>query len=234
MPWNHGIKIKYHKFRERIMMARRKLDFQLNREIFPKISHFVQIKLESFELERVKLPLAVITLLMFCAVYFVIRETQKEITLGVQDYPVVHISNKIRLERKLVAMVNGYPIQEMVPYISEHNEKVAAFLVSIAKKESNWGRRVPVYNGENCYNYWGFRKVSDTMGSDGHTCFNSPQQAVDQVASRIEELVNEEKIDTPKEMVIWKCGYACDGPEAYGAQKWVSDVSYYFNKIVKQ
>lgn len=136
------------------------------------------------------------------------------------------------LEREIKKLVQGYPIESMVPYIAEKDKDVAAFLVSIAKKESNWGKRIPVLNGENCYNYWGFRLKAEKMGSGGHTCFDNPQEAVDVVAQRINQLVKEESIDTPKEMVIWKCGYKCNGPEAIGATKWVRDVDYYYSQLI--
>jgi hypothetical protein len=45
----------------------------------------------------------------------------------------------------------------MAPYISEQNQDTAAFIVGIAKKESNWGKRVPKREGKDCYNYWGYR-----------------------------------------------------------------------------
>ncbi|MDO8643841.1 MAG: hypothetical protein Q7S00_02595, partial [bacterium] len=69
-------------------------------------------------------------------------------------------------------MVAGHPIEEMLPYIFEKDHLVAAFLIGIAKKESNWGKRVPVLNGQDCFNYWGYRGIRKMMGSGGHTCFN--------------------------------------------------------------
>lgn len=142
------------------------------------------------------------------------------------------IQAKNELEEDIRLMVQGYPIEEMTPYIATKDKKVAAFMIAIAKKESAWGKRKPVLNGQDCYNYWGFRLKTDRMGSGGHTCFNSPQEAVETVAQRIDQLVTEEKIDTPKEMVIWKCGYRCDGPEAVGANKWIKDVDYYYRALI--
>ena len=136
------------------------------------------------------------------------------------------------LEKQINDLVAGYPIEKMTKYIAKQDPKVAAFLVAIAKKESAWGDRKPVLNGEDCYNYWGFRLKSDRMGSGGHTCFDSPEEAVEIVGARINHLVNEEKIDTPKEMVIWKCGYDCNGPESAGSQKWIKDVDYYYKQLI--
>jgi hypothetical protein len=137
-------------------------------------------------------------------------------------------------EDELREMVKGYPIEVMVPEIAKHDRIVATFIVAIAKKESNWGRRVPVLNGQDCYNYWGYRGVRDKMGTGGHTCFNSPKDAVDTVAKRIDFLVSNKKLNTPDKMVIWKCGSNCavTGGQA-AANKWISDVSLYFDKLNK-
>lgn len=134
-------------------------------------------------------------------------------------------------ERDIKKMVEGYPIEKMAPYIARKDRLVAAFLIAIAKKESSWGERVPVYEGKDCYNYWGFRGKSEVMGTGGHTCFASPEIAVDVVAKRIASLVYGEKMDTPAKMVEpWKCGYDCswDNPEA--VQKWIDDVGMYFDR----
>jgi len=69
------------------------------------------------------------------------------------------------LESEIMSMVEGYPIEKMVPYIIEKDKIVAAFLIGIAKKESNWGKRVPVLDGQDCYNYWGYRSQRRRMGS---------------------------------------------------------------------
>ncbi len=127
-------------------------------------------------------------------------------------------------------MVKGSPMEQMVPYIAKQDRTVAAFLVGIAKKESNFGRRVPVLNGQDCYNYWGYRGIRDRMGSGGHTCFNSPEDAVNTVAGRLSELVKAD-IDTPQEMVIWKCGSSCATHSDYSVQKWISDVNMYFKQL---
>lgn len=144
----------------------------------------------------------------------------------------VQLNKPTPLALEIKQMVAGYPIEQMMPYILKQDPKTAMFLVAIAKKESAWGKRHPVLNGEDCFNYWGFRLKAEKMGSGGHTCFDSPEEAVEIVGSRISHLVNEEKIDTPKEMVIWKCGYDCDGPAAAGSQKWIKDVDYYYKQMI--
>lgn len=130
--------------------------------------------------------------------------------------------------KKLVA---GYPIEEMLPYIFEQDRIVAAFLVGIAKKESNWGKRVPVLNNQDCFNYWGYRGVRRMMGSGGHTCFNSRKDAVETVAKRLNTLINSEKLNTPEKMIIWKCGFSCAGHSRESVKKWISDVDMYFREL---
>jgi hypothetical protein len=128
-------------------------------------------------------------------------------------------------------LVKGYPIEEMLPYIFEQDRVVAAFLIGIAKKESNWGKRVPVLNGQDCFNYWGYRGLRRMMGSGGHTCFNSRKDAVETVAKRINTLVNSEKLNTPAKMIIWKCGFSCSGHSRESVKKWISDVDLYFQEL---
>jgi hypothetical protein len=134
-----------------------------------------------------------------------------------------------KFKTEVTEMVKGYPIEEMLPYILEKDRKVASFLISIAKKESSWGEHVPVLNGQDCYNYWGYRGQRKLMGTGGHTCFNSRKDAVDTVAKRISTLVNEKGKNTPEKMVLWKCGDQCSSDS--GAKKWVSDVNMYFKKL---
>ncbi|HBI33837.1 MAG TPA: hypothetical protein DEA43_04315 [Candidatus Moranbacteria bacterium] len=140
--------------------------------------------------------------------------------------------SKQALEDEITEMVKGYPIEKMVPRIAEQDRTVAAFIVAIAKKESNWGLRVPVLDGQDCYNYWGYRGIRERMGTGGHTCFDSATDAVDTVAKRITALVEEYDRNTPEEMVVWKCGSNCavTGGQA-SANKWISDVTMYFDEL---
>ncbi len=131
-------------------------------------------------------------------------------------------------------MTHGYPIEGMSEYIARFDEKTAGFLVSIAKKESSWGERVPVLDGRDCYNYWGFRDPDNTLGSGGHTCFTSPEQAVRQVGKRIRELVYTYDRDTPREMVVWKCGSSCSQDISGSVQKWISDVDWYYDDFMER
>ena len=137
-------------------------------------------------------------------------------------------------QTKMSDMVKGHPIEEMLPYIFEKDRTVAAFLVGIAKKESNWGKRVPVLDGQDCFNYWGYRGIRRLMGTGGHTCFNSRKDAVDTVAKRIEKLVYSQKLNTPEKMILWKCGFSCEGHSRESVKKWISDVNMYFSQLDDQ
>lgn len=141
---------------------------------------------------------------------------------------------KSEFEREVRSMVKGYPIEAMLPYILQKDRTVAAFMIGIAKKESNWGKRVPVLDGKDCYNYWGYRAIRDRMGTGGHTCFDSPQDAVDSVAKRIQKLVDQENLNTPAKMIVWKCGYSCAGHSRESVRKWISDVDMYFHELNKE
>lgn len=146
------------------------------------------------------------------------------------SFPSTDISkDKIVFEKKIHDLVGGYPIEKMAPYISHKNKRVASFLVAIAKKESNWGRHSPKKDGRECFNYWGYRGPENTTDS-GYSCFDSPQHAVNVVGGRIGKLVAD-KIDTPKEMVMWKCGTTSCARRDRGAAKWIWDVGYYYQKI---
>lgn len=158
------------------------------------------------------------------------KEEEEEYIKQMTSY--LENAEKEKTEKEIKEMVEGYPIEKMLPYIMEKDHIVAAFMISIAKKESNWGKRVPVLDGQDCYNYWGYRGQRRLMGSGGHTCFNSRKDAVDTVAKRIQWLVKNKKLNTPEKMVIWKCGSDCNatgGQEA--ARKWISDVNMYFKKL---
>jgi len=135
------------------------------------------------------------------------------------------------LEEEIREMVKGYPIEDMVPYIAQKDRIVAAFLVGIARKESSWGQRVPVLDGQDCYNYWGYRGIRKLMGTGGHTCFNSRKDAVDTVANRLETLIDEYGLNTPSKMIIWKCGSSCAGHSSESVRKWISDVNMYFREL---
>ena len=162
------------------------------------------------------------------------EDIKNNVDMDIEKYieDVVAESEKMEkdeFEKKITNMVKGYPIEKMVPDIMKKDKMVAAFLIGIAKKESGWGVHVPVLDGKDCYNYWGYRGQRKLMGTGGHTCFNSREDAVDTVAKRLNTLIKEKNLDTPAKMSIWKCGSACNKDGQVG--KWISDVDMYFRKL---
>lgn len=140
------------------------------------------------------------------------------------------VVKKTETDPRLEVMLAGSPMEVMAEALSGRKDDVAAYLVAIAKKESNWGRHTPKKNGKECYNYWGYRGKENPTDS-GYSCFDSPDHAVDVVGNRIERLIDQD-IDTPARMVVWKCGSNCEaaGGQA-AANKWISDVTLYYNKL---
>jgi hypothetical protein len=133
------------------------------------------------------------------------------------------------LNGKILDLVSGHPLEKMASRISLKNDEVASFLVAIAKKESDWGLHSPKKNGRDCFNYWGYRGTYNQTES-GYSCFDSPEQAVDVVGGRIEELLNK-GINTPEKMLVWKCGASCISHDPQGVRKWVADVNMYLKKM---
>ncbi len=132
----------------------------------------------------------------------------------------------------ITGLVTGYPIEAMIPGIAEQTKITSAFLVSIAKKESNWGKRVPrAADGTDCYNYWGYTGAGSRGVAMGHACFASPEEALSVVGKRIDYLVEEYDINTPEEFIVWKCGWNCAGHTPQSVRKWVRDVAYYYDKV---
>lgn len=137
---------------------------------------------------------------------------------------------KTDFAEKLYVIVGDAPIKEMVPFIAKRDSHTAAFLVAIAKKESGLGEHSPSLNGQDCYNYWGYKGSAGRGTSMGYACFASAEEAVETVGNRIDVLVNKNRT-TPASMVhTWKCGTSCKGDP--GAPGWVATVAMYFDKIM--
>ncbi len=134
------------------------------------------------------------------------------------------------LKREVLAIVAGTPMEKMADDISKRNRTVAAYIVAIAMKESKFGVYSPKEaDGTDCYNYWGYRGQENPTLS-GYSCFASPSQAVKVVGDRIQSLVDQ-GVKTPSEMVVWKCGYTCDGFPAADVQSWISDVGINYYRL---
>lgn len=190
-------------------------------------------KIGNSDLERMKKPLAFFLLaFLSLAVLFVAFWNSQIDELGnfSKDLP----EENSELKNKINTMTEGYPIQKMSGYIARKNDTLAAYLVAIAKKESDWGKHVPVLNGEDCYNYWGYRGIRDRMGTGGHTCFDSPKDAVDTVSKRLAYLILKRGIESPADMIVWKCGSSCATHSSESVRKWISDVDFYYDKILER
>lgn len=169
-----------------------------------------------------------VVLVAFCAIYgLLLYGIGERIRNEVSFAPLIKTVSAF--EKNVTKMVSDKPIKEMVPFISQRDSKTASFLVAIAKKESNWGKFSPKKDGKECYNYWGYRGTYNQTKS-GYSCFDSPEQAVEVVGNRIDELVNQ-NIDTPQEMIVWKCGRSCSQHNPYDVKKWIQDVDLYVNKL---
>lgn len=186
------------------------------------------IKKRKGKLSRFLMYFLVIFLFLFFGVWYY-NTFKKEVVYIDKSAQIANLE-KLELEQRIRKMVKGYPIEEMIPFIMEHDKKVSIFLVSIAKKESNWGKRTPKYKGKECFNYWGYRGPNP-LGSGGHSCFASRQEAVDIVGKRLDYLINKAGYTTPEKMIVWKCGSSCATHSSYGVRKWISDVDLYYQKL---
>ena len=139
---------------------------------------------------------------------------------------------KTNANEELYQLVGNAPIREMVPSIVKLDQRVAAFVIGIAKKESDWGRHAPSQSGRTCYNYWGYKGSGSRGVSMGYACFGSPEEAVEIVGKRIAVLVSK-NINEPRKMLVWKCGSSCAGHDPEGVAKWISDVNLYFGKVMQ-
>jgi len=136
------------------------------------------------------------------------------------------------LDGTIREMVAGYPVERMVPAIAEYDRGVAALIVGIAKKESDWGNRSPRdASGADCFNYWGYKGAGSRGVAMGHGCFGSPEEAVAAVGDRLAQLVTLRQTSEPKNMIIWKCGASCQGHTDASVKKWIADVSLYYDRI---
>lgn len=131
-------------------------------------------------------------------------------------------------------MTAAYPLAQMAETIARFDRDIAGLIVGIAKKESNWGKRVPRLNGEECFNYWGYRGTgSRGVTSDGYGCFATPEEAVEIIGSRLVTLALKRDSTDPRRMIVWKCGSSCSGHSPQSVEKWIADVSMYYRQITQ-
>jgi hypothetical protein len=142
---------------------------------------------------------------------------------------------KTSFESELREIVKGYPIEAMVPVIAEYDREIAGLIVGIAKKESNWGKRVPrTTTGDDCFNYWGYKGAGARGVAMGHGCFGETTEAVHAIGTRLQELVALRRTSEPANLVIWKCGSSCASHSPESVRKWISDVDIYFRAIARK
>ncbi len=138
------------------------------------------------------------------------------------------------LDTTIRTLVSGYPLEVMAPAIAQYDREVAALIVGIAKKESNWGKRVPRSpDGADCFNYWGYKGAGSRGTAMGHGCFGSPEEAVTAIGNRLATLVDIRGSE-PADMIIWKCGSSCATHSPESVRKWISDVDIYYQKIAQK
>jgi hypothetical protein len=155
---------------------------------------------------------------------------EEELTIPTQEE-----IEKEAFAKELESMTKGYPIEEMAPYIAEHDRTIAGFIVGIAMKESQWGRRSPSLNGVTCYNYWGIKGSGSRGVGMGFACFGSPEEAVDRASEMLEKFVYTQGLDTPAKLVTpWKCGRSCQTHNPESVSKWIADVNRYYDPIVNK
>ncbi|OGI22161.1 MAG: hypothetical protein A2808_04020 [Candidatus Moranbacteria bacterium RIFCSPHIGHO2_01_FULL_55_24] len=205
-------------YKERVQNLKKHLDRMILE--LPEPSHF-ELSQNAFYTTFLFVSMLV-TGLLFAASMSVEELSKPEPQVSVEE---------MRLEHDVRKMVAGYPIERMMPYIVKQDKTTAAFLVGIAKKESNWGKRIPTQNGRDCYNYWGYRGAGSRGKAMGHGCFGSEQEAIETVSKRLDTLIGDYRFDTPEELVVWKCGWTCSGHSAKSVDKWIADVGYYANQI---
>lgn len=139
------------------------------------------------------------------------------------------------LERELQSLTEGFPMAVMAPSIARYDREIAGLIVGIGKKESNWGKRTPKLNGEECFNFWGYRGVG-TRGftPDGYGCWDTPAEAVKTIGDRLAKLREVRESAEPARMIVWKCGSTCAGHSDESVRKWIADVNFYYREIAQK
>jgi hypothetical protein len=137
------------------------------------------------------------------------------------------------MAQEIAIILEGTPMEQMAPYIAQKDQKVAALIVGIANIESQLGVHSPSKNGQDCYNYWGYKTSGSRGQAMGHACFGSPEEAVDTIATRLEHFVYDTNRDTPAKMVYpWKCGGSCASHSPESVSRWIGVVNIYYNQII--
>lgn len=139
------------------------------------------------------------------------------------------------LMQEIQSLTEGFPIAVMAEPIARYDREIAGLIVGIGKKESNWGKRTPKLNGEECFNFWGYRGVG-TRGftPDGYGCWDTPAEAVKTIGDRLAKLRDVRESAEPARMIVWKCGSTCAGHSDESVRKWIADVNFYYREIAQK
>ncbi len=156
--------------------------------------------------------------------------TDDELLLKDMQEDKVQNKQEEELRKELLEILEGTPMEEMIDPILEQDRTVAAFLVGIAFKESKFGEYSPKKNGKDCYNYWGFKGKTNPTKS-GYSCFSGPEEAIEIVGKRLKKLSIDAGRTKPSQLTVWKCGSSCATHSSASVQKWIADVSIFYNKI---
>jgi hypothetical protein len=142
--------------------------------------------------------------------------------------------DQVAIARKehMRSILANHPMESMIDILAEQDEAVAAFMIGIAKQESNWGKRSPWKAGQDCYNYWGYKTSGSRGQALGHACFGSPEEAVETVGKRIAHFIYDTGRDTAQKMLVWKCGSSCAGHSPEGVARWVGTVQKYSERVL--
>lgn len=135
-----------------------------------------------------------------------------------------------KLKIELLEILQDTPMEQMIDPLLEQDKTVAALLVGIAFKESKFGEFSPKKNGRECFNYWGFKGKTNPTNS-GYSCFSDPKEAIEVVGKRLKELSVDAGRTKPAQLTVWKCGSSCAAHAPGSVQKWIADVSIFYNKI---
>lgn len=195
---------------------------------------FEKLKYDRDECPETEQAFFLATLLFSAAFAALLFTSSAEIfALGIESsQPIAKAPPKSSLERTLGKMVAGHPMENMVPFIARQDPMTATFLVSIAKQESNWGKHSPKdEDGRDCYNYWGYRGQTESVTASGYSCFRTPKEAVKVVGKRLNRLIFDYELDTPKELLVWKCGSSCASHDQADVARWQNTVGMYSEKI---
>ncbi len=176
-----------------------------------------------------------LSVLLFSSAFFGLLFASSSRILGYEidslDYAGSSTNPKTAFERSIEKMVEGHPMEDMAPFLARQNKVTASYLVAIAKHESNWGKYSPKMDGEECYNYWGYRGQTEKVTRSGYSCFESPKQAVAVVGKRLNHLIWDLRLDTPEELLVWKCGSTCAGHDQGDVNRWARNVGVYSRKV---